>query len=207
MLYNGGDEPNPIDLDGTRSKPSNTVDGLTGRPSTPQTVYPVDRLQDRPELDSSIHLDSMTQLDSMNTLAPNGAGTGNTSDKSAGKGKGKTPEITGEAQAIQGIIAAWLATGGANGSKIIEPTAYGNKTKRAEALAMHHEGVTPAVITDYLKAKHSDRFWASKAIAWNAMKGEILAYYAQHRARYGATAAADEVVLPDVMEPLLRGVP
>jgi len=71
---------------------------------------------------------------------------------------------------------------------------------------MHHEGVTPAVITDYLKAKHADRFWAGRVIEWHRLKGEILGYYAQHRARYGATAAADEVVLPDVMEPLLRGV-
>lgn len=208
MLYNGSDEANTIDADVTRGKSSNQADGLPHRPSTPQTIYATDHLQDRPELNSRIHLDSTAQLDSSShTSAPDGAGTGNKPDKPIRKGKGKVSEDASEAQAVTALIAAWLATGGANGSKIIEPTAYGNTTKRKEAQAMHAEGITPAVVTDYLRSKHTDRFWAGKVISWYTLKGEIVAYYLRNRALYATSETpSDDAQYDDLpMTPLMTG--
>lgn len=193
LLYNGGDDTNPIDLD-----------VLPGRTSTAPMFDAADVRPDRTELDSSLQLDSMTQLNSIQPLAPSGAGAENTADKPAVKGKGKTPEGAAEAQAIASIISAWLATSGANGSKVIEPTAYGNKTKRAEAKAMHAEGITPAVVTDYLRHKHADRFWSAKAISWQTMKGEILSYYTRNQALYGTSAPKTEQYDDGPMVPLRR---
>lgn len=115
--------------------------------------------------------------------APVGAGTV-TSPDDLPQGKDKTPKDTTSGQAVNAIIAAWLATGGSRGSEIIQPNAYKNRTIREAAKVLHERGITSEVVTAYLKAKHQDRFWHDKAVPWNVLLGEIVGYHERTRPQW-----------------------
>jgi len=73
-----------------------------------------------------------------------------------------------EAKSIADLIHAWL-----QGSKVIAPNAYANKTLREKAKAMHKLGITPAHITEYIADVRRDTFWAPKGIDFDKVCKEI----------------------------------
>ena len=116
--------------------------------------------------------------------APVGAGAVTPPDDLPLKGKDETPKDTTPGLAVNAIIAAYLATGGAYSLEIIQPNAYGNKTMRAGAKALHERGITPEIVTAYLKAKRTDRFWHEKPIKWDMLLSEIVGYHERTRSQW-----------------------
>jgi len=105
-----------------------------------------------------------------------------------------------ESKSIAEIIHAWL-----EGSKVIAPNAYANKTIREKAKAMHKLGITPAHITDYIADVRKDAFWAPKGIDFDKVCKEIQPWLDAKRAGWNKPAQAAKSFFPSLNSKTIGG--
>jgi len=122
-----------------------------------------------------------------------------TTSETPSKTKSKKVAPVG-ADFIPPLIKSWL-----DGSGVIAPNAYGNKTIRTKAQAMHEMGITPDHITAFIKAMKADKFWASKGIDFEMVCKNIVPWLNRNQPQWNKTpdptpktaSGAGEVKLTD----------
>lgn len=104
-------------------------------------------------------------LEVIKTVAPNGAVNRKSRKAVVTSEQNENPEHN----AIVALIRAWKDASGSAKSP------FGNTTIRGEALELHHRGVTPQDVIDFVThLRQNDKFWKSKEIHWSKVAGEII---------------------------------
>lgn len=135
--------------------------------------------------DSSITFSSKktTENTTKKEHAPNGA--------SASKQKATTDNAT-----IGALIEAWH-TASNNG----QSPGYNNKTRRAEALALHKDGITPQHVKAFVEYRQRDNFYKDKAVSWACVAGNIKVWATSTKpATTNGAAYKPAEPLPDVRQ-------